>query len=224
LLAFACERNLVVEMLRGVGDFAVADTPLARVATSSATGITPAAGDERKADDESVEHELNKLYAISTVRSVKQDPAFGIVQLVDIATKALGSAANDTTTAVACVGHLTAVLAHAAPRYMPEPIRVENGVVRVIAISPTFESLVGEALDDVRRSARGNVTVLDKLIDALRTVGECTHDAKRRQVLAEQLRRIAEVIPRTVDAPEDRDFLTRRAKIARNELSLPSPL
>ncbi|MEO8878767.1 MAG: DUF2254 domain-containing protein, partial [Gemmatimonadaceae bacterium] len=42
LLAFACERNLVVEMLRGVGDFAVADTPLARVATSSATGITPA--------------------------------------------------------------------------------------------------------------------------------------------------------------------------------------
>lgn len=222
LLAVACDRELVVEMLCGVGDFAVAGTSLARVATSTAAGTNPVAPDEGKADDESIEHALNNLYAISPVRSVKQDAAFGIVQLVDIATKALGSAQNDTTTAVACMDHLTAVLAHAALRCMPEPIRVENGVVRVIAIAPTFESLVGQALDDVRRGARGNVTVLDKLIDALRTVGECTHDAKRRQVLADQLHRITEVIPRTVDASEDRDFLARRAEIARRELSLPS--
>ncbi|MEO6210722.1 MAG: hypothetical protein ABIQ10_11410 [Gemmatimonadaceae bacterium] len=64
--------------------------------------------------------------------------------------------------------------------------------------------------------------MLDKLIDALRTVGECTHDTKRRQVLADQLHRIVKVIPRTVEAPEDRDFLARRAESARRELSLPS--
>ncbi|MEP7087075.1 MAG: DUF2254 domain-containing protein [Gemmatimonadota bacterium] len=221
LLAFACDRGLVIEMLRGVGAFAVAGTALARVATSLPRGQTTASGNDEEADRESIEHELNRLYAISPVRSFRQDAAFGIVQLVDIAIKALSPGVNDTTTAVTSLGHLTAVLARLAPRRMPEPIRLANGVVRVIAISPTFSGLVGQALDDVRRSADGNVTILDKLIEALRTVGECTRELQRRQVLAEQIRFIAELIPRTVEAPEDRAFLVRRTEIASRQLSLP---
>jgi uncharacterized membrane protein len=78
---------------------------------------------------------------------VEQDAAFGIRQIVDVALEALSPGINDTTTAVMCVDYLTAILTQLAPRQIPSSRRYEEGKLRVIAIGPSFESLLSESFD-----------------------------------------------------------------------------
>ena len=62
---------------------------------------------------------LQAAYHIDRHRTVEQDPAFGIRQIVDMALRALSPGINDTTTAVMCVDYLTAILARLASRRIP---------------------------------------------------------------------------------------------------------
>lgn len=90
ILALARDRKVILRMERAIGDFVVAGTALASVAGPG--GL----------DDETTA-ELNAVYVVSRQRTVQQDAAFGIRQIVDIALKALSPGINDTTTAVMCV-------------------------------------------------------------------------------------------------------------------------
>jgi uncharacterized membrane protein len=70
---------------------------------------------------------INAAYSISIHRTVDQDPAFGVRQIEDIALKALSPGVNDTSTAVICVDHLTAILAHLAGRQIPPSRLCKDG-------------------------------------------------------------------------------------------------
>ena len=103
LLRLARDRKTIVRMERGIGGFVVHKAP-AGVARS---------GTLRRIERPS--SALNAAYGISRHRTVDQDPAFGIRQIVDMALKALSPGINDTSTAVMCVDYLTAILARLAP-------------------------------------------------------------------------------------------------------------
>ena len=189
LLRYAEERGVVVRMERGIGEFAIEGMPLASI-----TGAHATAEDARA---------LNALFTLSSYRTVQQDAAFGIRQIVDIAVKALSPGVNDTTTAVSCVDHLGAVLVRLARRRVAEPYRMARGEVRVLARGPTFESLVNEALDEIRQNASGNVSVLSRLLSVLESVVPVVTNPQRRTILlghAELIRKTAE---RTITLEED---------------------
>jgi len=203
LLRLARERGAVVRMERGVGEFIVEGATLVAVAG----GRPP---------DDGLTDALAGLYTVGRRRTTVQDAAFGVRQIVDIALKALSPGINDTTTAVTCVEYLSAVLARLAARRLPDPYRAEGGTLRVIARGPTFAGLLGEAFDQVRRNAEGNVAVLLALLDALEVVGGRTRDAGRLALIARQVELIAEVAKRTVTSLPDREgieaALDRRKK------------
>ena len=62
---------------------------------------------------------LQTAYSIDRYRTVHQDCAFGIRQIVDMALRALSPSVNDTTTAVMCEDYPTAILARLASRGIP---------------------------------------------------------------------------------------------------------
>ena len=101
LLRLAREHKTIVRMECGIGDFVVQNTTL----VSLALGNPPE--NEFLAD-------LQAAFSISRHRTLQQDSAFGIRQIVDIALRALSPSINDTTTAVMCVDYLTAILAQLA--------------------------------------------------------------------------------------------------------------
>ena len=202
LVRLAAEHDVVVRMARGVGDFAAEGAPLAWVAPGHAAARTAAHASAGVAP----------LFAIASFRTVEQDAAFGVRQLVDVALKALSPGVNDTTTAVTCVDYLGAVLAHAGSRRIESPYRADGGVVRVIACGPTFESLLRTAVDEIRQSAGGNVSVLARLLETLGEVAARTRPAERRRLIDEQVSLVAEAAERTVPAPYDRERL--RALVA----------
>ena len=216
LIAFARDRIVIVRMDRAVGDFVTADAPLlslARTGKSGADGASPTS------HDDDVAGALGSLFTINAHRTVEQDPAFGILQIADIALKALSPGINDTTTAVTCVDHLGALIACAAKRRIGPRVREEPDGVTVITAGPDFSGLVALAFDDIRRNASGNVTVLGRLFDAIETVGHFTRNPRRRAALAEQVELLAEATQRTVDAPSDREVLAERARLARVRLA-----
>lgn len=207
LLRFARARGIVVRMERRIGEFVAEGSPLA----SLSAGVEP---------DESAAEELNAVYSINHIRTVEQDAAFGIRQLVDIALKALSPGVNDTTTAAVCVDYLSAILSALARKRIESRYRAEGGVLRVIAVGPTFEGLVAASFDEVRRSAEGNVAVLERMLGAVERIAHRTSSPRRRLVLAGHARLVAETFERTVESGYDRAYLReafRRALAALGE-------
>jgi uncharacterized membrane protein len=158
LLDFARRRGAVLRMELAVGEFAVESQPLASLAGSEAH-------DAGRDGDAAA---LDRLYAFGTERSVDQDAAFGIQQIVDVATRALSPGVNDPSTASMCADHLGALLVRLARRRIPGPLRTDGGELRVIARGPTFETLAALAFDELARDARGKPDVLRSLLNAAR--------------------------------------------------------
>jgi uncharacterized membrane protein len=182
---------------RGTGDFVVQNTALASLAREDRP-------------DQATIAAINESYSISRHRTVEQDPAYGVRQIVDMALKALSPGVNDTSTAVICVDYLTAILARLASRKFPALRRYEEGELRVIAMAPTFENLLTEAFDQIRRNAEGNVSVMSRILGALDAIVSLTDSPRRRRVLREQVQRIAELADRTIDSAHDRARIERR--------------
>jgi uncharacterized membrane protein len=155
---------------------------------------------------------------ISRHRTIEQDPAFGIRQIVDIALKALSPGVNDTSTAVMCVDYLTAILARLSSRCYPPSHRYEGEALRVIARVVTFEALLAEAFDQIRGSAEGNIAIIARMLGALETLADLTVSPRRRRAIRDQVRWLAEVAGRTIESKHDRDRLARRLTDVREAL------
>ena len=205
LLRLARDRKTVVRMERGIGAFVVQNTALASLAL------------DEPPDQETIKA-LNNAYNIGRHRTVEQDPAFGIRQIVDMALKALSPGVNDTSTAVMCVDYLTAILAQLAPRKFPASLRYEGDRLSVIAIAPTFEGLLAEAFDQIRGSAIGNVGIMARMLSALETLASLITSPRRRRALHEQVLWIAEVAGRTTESAHERERLARRLMEVRQVL------
>lgn len=204
LLSFAAARSTVIRMERGVGEYVVAGTPLCSLLGRNPTDEDVAA--------------LNELYAVAGYRTIEQDAAFGIRQMVDVAVKALSPGVNDTTTAVTCIDNLGAVLVHLARRRVENRLRMSDGQLRVIARGPTFDGLVSAAIDEIRRNSASNVRLLAHILFTLEAVAGSVSDEGRRKVLHDHGVRIVETAERTVADPGDRAYV--REAFARFEAQL----
>lgn len=205
LLRLARDRNTVVRMERGIGGFVVQNTALVSLALEDPP-------------DQEIIDALNDAYYLGRYRTIDQDPAFGIRQIVDMALKALSPGVNDTSTAVMCVDYLTAILAQLASRKFPALLRYEGDELRVIAIAPTFEALLAEALDQIRGSAEGNVGIMARMLSALEVLAGLTPSPRRRRALHEQVQWLAELAGRTTEATHDRDRIAKRLMEVREAL------
>jgi len=190
ILKLARKHGIVVRMERGIGEFVEENAPLV-----STTGLSTL--------HDQVESELSGSFVISRYRTVQQDVGFGIRQIVDIALKALSPGVNDNTTAVMCVDYLGAILARLAPRGMATDFRLEEGELRVIARSPSFESLFAEAFDQIRQNAEGNVAVLTRQLQSLESIARQTTSRRRKESVRQQADIILDVATRTIPLTYD---------------------
>ena len=207
LLDVARDLGTILRMEHSVGEFVVERMPLVSLRDPSGLDATTTA-------------RLNAAFAIGRQRTVEQDVAFGIRQIVDIAMKALSPGINDTTTAVMCVDYLAAILSQLAERRIRMPHGVDQGDLRVIARGPSFESLLSEAFDQIRRDAESNVTILLQLLDALQNIAGLTSSPSRRWILRPKVEEIAEVADRTIVSPHDRDQLASKLTRVRETLEM----
>ncbi|MGV3723876.1 MAG: DUF2254 domain-containing protein [Actinomycetota bacterium] len=191
LMQIAESEDLLLRMEVHMGEFVFAGRPLL-------TLWPPERGQVKS------QNTLCRCFAVGDVRTGEQDLEFAVVQIVDIAVKALSPGINDPTTANNCLDYLGDLLQHLGQRHVPSPNRSgKDGRLRVIATGTSFERVAGLALDEIRRYAEGSAGVTIHLLRTLERVSACLDQPDRVRVLREHVRRTSEGAEATIQRSAD---------------------
>ncbi len=203
LLPPAARHGLTLRLRLRVGEHVVAGTTLA--------WIWPASPGDPAPDPRAFARALDSAVRIGFERTLEQDAAFGIRQLVDVACKALSPAVNDPYTAVQSVDHLSVIFCALARR--PLGIHVaRNGQGIVVIPARRFGDYLSVMCGLIRRYGAGEPTVAHAL---LRLLGNCAavagDDPEHCAAIEEQARIIVSDAEREVTQPADLGFVHAEA-------------
>ncbi|HYB35123.1 MAG TPA: DUF2254 domain-containing protein [Mycobacterium sp.] len=144
-------------------------------------------------------------------RTLTQDVAFGVDQLVEIAVRALSPAVNDPFTAIACVDWLGDCLCKIARVWAPNQVhRDRSGAIRVISDQVSFERLVQRSFEKIRQASLGMPAVMIRQLEALTTIMEQITDIEQARVLMDQAGMILRANTESVPEESDRADVQRR--------------
>lgn len=204
VLQFALDHDRIVRLAAATGAFVAAGSPVIELSGSGA----PDPDDARR---------LRGWVSLASQRTVEQDAAFGLQQLVDVALKALSPGINDPTTACMCLDRMGALLGQLALRRIPDPHRMAQGRLRVIAPAPDFGAIVKLALDPIVAHSRGDVQVLGRMLGILDFVAQATVDPQRHASLANATRNVYREL-RRIEPPIRSAPARRRARLLERSL------
>jgi uncharacterized membrane protein len=206
LIGIATNADAVIRLLYRPGHFLVEGLPLVMVWPGEA-------GDE-------VARRLERSHITGPHRTLTQDLAFAIDQMVEIALRALSPAVNDTFTALTCIDWLGDGLCKISSRWNPKRVyRDHLGHARVIAAEVRYERFVERAFDKIRQTSRGMPAVMIRQLDALARIMQYVRVDEHRAVLLVQADMILAASESSVPADPDRadvrgayDNVTRLAR------------
>jgi uncharacterized membrane protein len=178
LLEIAKLYRVRIRVLRRVGHFVPEGIPLAMVAKGERLGPEGTA-------------RLQAAFDTGPTRTLQQDVEFGVLQIVDIALKAISPAVNDPTTAISCVDHLSRVVIRYASRQPPDELLFDPpGVIQVSLGWIQFPRLLDAAFEQIRMYAKTDLAVSLRLLRALGDIAASTPDPEYRRILVDRGRRV----------------------------------
>jgi uncharacterized membrane protein len=155
LVSLAKAYHVKLLVVRSVGLFVPAGTPL--LLAHKGDRLTPEAV-----------HELRRAFDLGPSRTLQQDVEFGVLQIVDIALKAISPAVNDPTTAISCIDQLSRIVIRFAAKEPPESLLYDPpGIFRVSIPWSDFDHLLTSAYEQIRAYAKADIAVSLRLLRAL---------------------------------------------------------
>ena len=201
LVGVAKTCHVTLRVARRAGQFVPAGTPL--LMATKASRITP----EKLA-------EIRDAFDLGPARTLEQDVEFGVLQIVDIALKAISPAVNDPTTAISSIDQLSRILIRfvsreaLAPSYYDPP-----GVLRVSVPWIDFNHLVNSAFEQIRMYSKGDVAVSLRMLRALDDIAATSSDPAERRILFAQAQRTVEGCATRLSEEEIRPLRSRLSRI-----------
>lgn len=191
-----------------VGDFVMAGDPLVTA--------WPPPGEAADGDADGLARRVNRAFVLGAERTLQQDVRRGILELVEIAVKALSPSVNDPTTAILCIDRLGDVVARLGCREFPPPSRA-GGDGRILLYAPRqeFGALAELAFDQVRHYGADSPVVMLHLLAILGRVGRHVpahrRQALRTQALRTQALRIRDAAGARIAVADDAERVRRAA-------------
>ena len=199
LVAAARRADCLLELVPVMGDFVVGGAPLLRVHPVAQSRVTAAhdAADHLRAGD------LTRHVLLGPERVHTEDLAYGFRKLVDIAVRSIAEPFNDPTTAVQALHRLHDLLRQIATRPLPGgEHRDEDGVVRLVERTVSWEGYVRLAFDEVRLAGAPEPQVTRKMCAALADL-KSVAPSDRHGPLDRQLRLLSAAVRRCHEDEED---------------------
>ena len=155
LLYLAKAWRIRIRVERGVGQFVPAGVPLVHV--SREDRINPVRIVE-----------LLGAFDIGPTRTLQQDVEFGVIQIVDIALRAISPAVNDPSTAISCIDQLSRILIRWLGRAPPASVLFDPPhVPRVLVPWISVDGMLDTAFEQIRHYAASDVAVSLRLLRAI---------------------------------------------------------
>ena len=200
LLALAVEHDLVIVLHHRPGQFIIQHQLVATLGLPT-TNI----------DGQKLEPHVWDCLILGQERTSEQDVEFAMLQLVEVAVRALSPGINDPHTAMRCLDWLAAALCQLSRRGFPSPSRRDDsGQTRVIAERPSVAGLIDTAFHQIRQASSGKPDLYIRLIDGMSSVAEQTDTV----TILEALKRHADMVwrdaQRSVLEPLDLADIERR--------------
>ncbi len=202
LLASAKAFGVQISLERRVGQFVPSGAPIMRVVDGGR--MTP----ER-------EDRLLTAIDIGPARTMQQDVEFGVIQIVDIALRAISPAVNDPTTAINCIDQLGRIMIVWASRSPPlSSLYGPPHVLRMAMPWIGYDGLLDTAFEQIRHYAKSDIAVSLRLLRAFDDMIAAGASPRERQSLVERARRVVEGCQ--LHLPES-DVLPLRRRLAQLE-------
>jgi uncharacterized membrane protein len=203
LAQFARTNHLRVRVTRRVGHFVPAGIPLLMVS-------------RRTRLDRAHAVELTGAFDIGPMRTMQQDVEFGVIQIVDIALRAISPAVNDPSTAISCIDQLTRILIRWLERTPPESLLFgPPNVLRVVLPWIDLDGLLNTAIEQIRAYATTDAAVSLRLLRLLHDVAVTVETDPLRQRIVERGLRVVEGCRGRLP-PDDLAHLERRLAALEN--------
>jgi uncharacterized membrane protein len=202
LLELAKAWRIRISVDRGVGQFVPAGVPLVRV--SRENRVSPLQVPE-----------LLGAFDIGPTRTLQQDVEFGVIQIVDIALRAISPAVNDPSTAISCIDQLSSLLIVWCGRRPPPAVLFDPPHVPRVEIPwINLDGLLNTAFEQIRHYAAGDLAVNLRLLRAMGDIAATTGRDDVHAMLRERAKRLVE---RATDSMLESDGARLRDRLRRLE-------
>jgi uncharacterized membrane protein len=179
LLYLAKSWRIRIRVDRGVGQFVPAGVPLLHVSHEDRI-------------DAMRSEELLAAFDIGPTRTLQQDVEFGVIQIVDIALRAISPAVNDPSTAISCIDQLGRILIRWLGRAPPAALMFDPPhVPRVFVPWISMHGMLDTAFEQIRHYAVNDAVVSLRL---LRAMGDIAGALRQDDIRAELLKRARRVV------------------------------
>jgi uncharacterized membrane protein len=122
------------------------------------------------------------------VRSLYQDPCYGVRQLVDIAIRAVSAAINDPTTAVQTLDRLHGILRAITDRPDPSGVSLDvAGAPRLVVPVPDWNRVFDLAFTEISLYGAGDPQISRKLISIFDDLSSCVTPDRRAAIDSRRL-------------------------------------
>ena len=155
LLGLGERMQVVIAMEPHVGEFILAGEPLA--------SVTPAPA----AESAELQAAVRRAFVLGPERTREQDVEFSVIEIADIAVKALSPGINDPTTALHCIERVSEILLALGTRGEPRIWRTRAGKVHYVARDATFERSLSLAFDQTLHFGADNPVIARRLLYAI---------------------------------------------------------
>jgi uncharacterized membrane protein len=196
LVSFATEHNVFLEIDKHAGHFVIEGSSIGSCYAYENISDATAA-------------QILSLVIFGRQRTPVQDVEFSIMQLLQIALRALSPGINDSLTGITCIDWLSAALGRMSGcAFPPSCFRDPVGVLRVVSNGFSFEGAVNSVFDPLRQSARGNEMVTIRLLEVLERVIGVAKKVDYCAVLLAQAELIHEAAIESIPGRSDRKVVT----------------
>ena len=160
--------------------------------------------------------ELRRAFGIGPTRTMQQDAEFGVIQIVDIALKAISPAVNDPSTAISCIDQLSEILIYWLRRKPPESQPLQPAACRPGRCPlDRHRWYVDTAFEQIRQYSTSDAAVSLRLLRALNDIASTVGDRETRaKLFARGQRIVAGCIDRI--SPADLEKLRERLTVLEN--------
>lgn len=160
--------------------------------------------------------ELNKIrehFLGGKTRTPQQDAEHAILQMVEIAARALSPGVNDPYTAISCIDNLSSSLAYLTGVRFPSPYRLDDsGHLRIQAAVLTFDGMMDAAFNAIRQFAKDSPPVIIRLMEAMVTLSKFAQTNEQRASVRKHADMIWNLAKRQFGEEKDLDDLEKRYK------------